>query len=131
MNVIPDFSMATLQEVIKSLYCSMFLWGLLALLVLDIITGILKATVKKELDSGIGLKGMVKHTTIVLLVLSMAVATRLINMEWVSQTFCIFYILEYILSIVENLDDMGVPFPMWLRNNFKRMRDDANEKGEY
>ena len=131
MNVIPDFSMVTLQEVIKSLYCSMLLWGLLVLLVLDIVTGILKAIMKKHLDSGIGLKGMLKHTTIVLLVLSMAIATRLINMQWVSQTFCIFYILEYILSIVENLDDMGVPFPMWLRNNFKRMQDDVNKKGEY
>lgn len=105
----------------------MLLWGLVTLISLDIITGILKAGVKGKIDSKIGLKGMIKHTTIIILVLLMGVVARLINIQWVSQSFCIYYILQYVISMLENLDEMGVPFPQWLKNIFNRMEKEYNE----
>lgn len=100
------------------------------MIIIDVLTGLLKAVATGNLDSRIGLKGMIKHTTIVLLVLVMGITTRLINMQWVSQSFCLYYSLQYIFSILENLDKMGIPFPLWLRNSFKRMGQDLDEKGE-
>lgn len=99
------------------------------MIVLDILTGILKAGVTGNIDSGMGLKGMMKHTTIVLLILVTGIVTRFINVEWANQAFCLYYILQYIFSILENLDAMGIPFPLWLRNSFKRMGQDLDEKG--
>lgn len=125
-----EFDPKHLITVFNEMYHSILLWGFLFMIVLDILTGLLKAGVTGKIDSGIGIKGLMKHTTIVLLIISMGVVTRLINVQWVSQSFCLYYILQYIFSILENLDIMGVPFPLWLRNSFKRMGQDLNEKGE-
>lgn len=127
METLPDFNPITLYQAFKNLYHSMLLWGLVTLISLDIITGILKAGVKGKIDSKIGLKGMIKHTTIIILVLLMGVVARLINIQWVSQSFCIYYILQYVISMLENLDEMGVPFPQWLKNIFNRMEKEYNE----
>lgn len=125
-----EFDPKQLITVFNAMYHSMLLWGFLLMIVLDVMTGLLKAGVTGNIDSRIGLKGLLKHTTIVLLILIMGIVTRLINVQWVSQSFCLYYILQYIFSILENLDEMGVPFPLWLRNSFKRMGQDLNEKGE-
>ena len=127
MVTLPDFNPITLQQAFKSLYHSMLLWGLVALIVLDIITGILVAVSNGKLDSKIGLKGMIKHTTIIILVVLMGVVSRLINVQWISQSFCMFYILQYVFSLLESLNAMGIPFPDWLTNMFNRMSKDYNE----
>lgn len=124
------FEPKNLIPVFDAMYHSMFLWGFFFVIILDVMTGLLKAGVTGKIDSRIGSKGLMKHTTIVLLILVMEITTRLISVQWVSETFCLYYILQYIFSILENLDEMGIPFPLWLRNNFKRMEQDLNEKGE-
>ncbi len=125
-----EFDPKMLLTVFNEMSHSMLLWGFLFMIVLDVLTGLLKAGVTGNIDSRIGLKGLMKHTAIVLLILIMGIVTRLINVQWVSQSFCLYYILQYIFSILENLDEMGIPFPLWLRNSFKRMGEDLNEKGE-
>lgn len=125
-----EFNPLMLIPVFNEMYHSMFLWGFLLMIIIDVLTGLLKAGSTGNLDSRIGLKGMLKHTTIVLLVIVMEIITRLINMQWVSQSFCLYYSLQYIFSILENLDKMGIPFPTWLRNIFKRMGQDLDEKGK-
>ena len=127
MGTLPDFDPITLQQAFKSLYHSMLLWGLVTLIALDIIMGILKAGVIGKLDSRIGLKGLIKHSIIILLVVLMGVTSRLINIQWVSQSFCMFYILQYIFSLLENLNTIGIPFPTWLENTFNRMGKDYND----
>ena len=125
-----EFNPLMLITVFNEMYHSLLLWGFMLMIIIDVLTGLLKAGVTGNLDSRIGLKGMIKHTTIILLVLIMEIVTRLINMDWVSQSFSLYYILQYIFSILENLDEVGVPFPLWLRNSFKRMGQDLNEKGQ-
>lgn len=127
MGTLTEFDPISLQQAFKTLYHSSLLWGLLTLIVLDIVMGILTAGVKGELDSRIGLKGLIKHTIIIILVVLMGVVSRLINVQWVSQSFCMFYILQYILSLLENLNHLGIPFPAWLQNMFNRMEKDYNE----
>lgn len=125
-----EFNPLMLITVFNEMYHSLLLWGFMLMIIIDVLTGLLKAGVTGNLDSRIGLKGMMKHTTIILLVLIMGFATRLINMQWASQSFCLYYILQYIFSILENLDEMKIPFPAWLRNIFKRMGQDLDEKGQ-
>ena len=125
-----EFNPLMLKTVFNEMYHSILLWGFMLMIIVDVLTGLLKAGATGNLDSRIGLKGMIKHTTIILLVLIMAFTTRLINMQWASQAFCLYYSLQYIFSILENLDEMGIPFPTWLRNSFKRMGQDLDEKGQ-
>lgn len=129
MGTLPDFNPITLQQAFKTLYHSSLLWGLLTLIALDIVMGILTAGVNGKLDSRIGLKGLIKHSIIILLVVLMGVTSRLINIQWVSQSFCMFYILQYIFSLLENLNTMGIPFPTWLENTFNRMGKEYNDGG--
>ena len=125
-----EFNPLMLKTVFNEMYHSILLWGFMLMIIVDVLTGLLKAGATGNLDSRIGLKGMIKHTTIVLLVIIMGITTRLINVEWVSQSFCLYYSLQYIFSILENLDEMGIPFPLWLRNSFKRVGQDLDEKGQ-
>ena len=127
MTMIDSFSMVALYDVLKSVNQSMFLWGLLSLIVLDVTTGILSAIVGGEVDSDVGLKGLIKHTTIIILVVFTKIIARIINIQWVSQSLCIFYILQYVFSMIENLNNMGIPFPTWLKNTFNRMSQDYDE----
>ena len=129
MGPLPDFNPMTLQQAFKTLYHSSLLWGLLTLIALDIVIGILNAGVNGKLDSRIGLKGLIKHSIIILLVVLMGVTSRLINIQWVSQSFCMFYILQYVFSLLESLNTMGIPFPAWLENTFNRMGKEYNEGG--
>ena len=44
-----------------------------------------------------------------------------------ADTLLIFYILFYAISIVENLGEMGIPIPEWLRKYIYKLSDEYNE----
>jgi len=46
-----------------------------------------------------------------------------------ADTLLIFYILFYGISIIENLGQMGIPIPSWLKKYIYKLSDEYN-KGE-
>lgn len=105
---------------------------LAVMMAVDYITGVLVAITGKSpktegggLSSKIGFVGLAKKGFIMLIVL---VATQLDkaigNTAMVFQTATVFYyIANEGLSILENADLMGVPFPAFVRTRLETMRE--------
>lgn len=96
---------------------------LVILIFLDIVTGTTKAVKNKKLNSKISTSGLLKHTTILMLATVIGIYARTLNMVAVSQTFVLGFIASYGMSLLENLEAMGIPMPKGLREMFEQMRD--------
>lgn len=100
----------------------MFIGVVLALVVLDYITGMLAAKVTGTLSSKVGYKGIPKK----LLIITMVVAAAFLDIAirvYVNPSLavclgiaCSFYAVNEGLSILENLGRAGVPYPDKLRD---------------
>ena len=96
---------------------------LVILIFLDIATGTTKAVKDKKLNSKISTSGLLKHTTILILATVIGIYARTLNMVGVSQTFVLGFIASYGLSLLENLDAIGIPMPRGLRDIFEQMQE--------
>ena len=131
----------------KELFCSIlagigtglvYLWGgfdvamqcLLVAIVLDYISGIIKAFVLKQLSSSIGFKGILKKFG-VLVVVALAVL-RVTGESGAIRTLVIYYfVANEGLSIIENMGLAGLPIPKSIKealNALKKQGDDGNAK---
>lgn len=115
---------------IKDLTQTMTFWALLSVIILDIATGKAKAMKHRVIDSTIGLNGILKHSVVLLMLIILGVFSRIAGFEQISLTIALFYILEYITSIMENLDALGVPLPEQVKIYFNRMRQQYNAQVE-
>ena len=99
-------------------------------IVFDIIIGTLKAFSNGTANSSISKTGITKHIGIVLLVMLVIIIFKPLEMESLINTVIVFYIASYILSILENLSLLGIPFPQWLKERFLILRgeNDAIER---
>lgn len=109
---------------------------LIIMMTVDYVTGVLVAVTGKSphtegggLSSKIGFVGLAKKGFIMLIVL---VATQLDkaigNTAMVFQTAAVFYyIANEGLSILENADLMGVPFPEFMRKRLESMREEKDK----
>ena len=102
--------------------------SLIILVVVDVMTGKFKAMKLGIIDSSIGTSGIIKHSTIILLTVLVYLVSRIIGMIEVGHIFKVFYILEYLTSILENLEALGIPFPDSFTRYFNRMRTDYAKK---
>lgn len=93
----------------------------------DIFFGTLKAFAKGSVNSSINKDGITKHIGIVLLVILVIIIFKPLKMESLINTVIIFYIASYILSILENLSLLGIPFPQWLKERFLILRGENDE----
>lgn len=91
---------------------------LITFIVLDYITGIIKAWYKKELSSDTGLHGLARKGTILIVLIIAVLLDRLLNEgTWVFRTLvCYFYIANEGISILENIAVLNVPFPQKLKD---------------
>ena len=99
---------------------------LFLLIGLDVIIGLCNGYIHKDLNSRFGLIGIMKHSVVVLLVLTFKVISDLYNMGDYYLLFKVFYIIQYTLSILENAYSLGIPIPKILVYRLK----DYQEKEE-
>ena len=97
--------------------------------ILDIVSGYTKAIVTKDLDSNVGLKGILKHLSVVGLVFLICPYLWLLNYPNIA-TFLINSItLTYLISIVENYDQIAPgTLPKGLSNFLRRTKEDLDNK---
>ena len=110
------------------------LYALIAFVVADYITGVLKAIAEKNLSSAIGFKGVCKKLCIFTLVgVANVLDIHIIGSGCVLRSAVIFfYISNEGISIIENAARMGLPVPQQLQNTLLRIYSDkgTNTKGE-
>ena len=133
----------------KELFCSIlagigtglvYLWGgfdvamqcLLVAIVLDYISGIIKAFVLKQLSSSIGFKGILKKFGVLVVVALAVLIDRVTGESGAIRTLVIYYfVANEGLSIIENMGLAGLPIPKSIKealNALKKQGDDGNAK---
>lgn len=91
----------------------------MALVLFDYITGVAKATIWKVTDSDASIKGIVRHTIVLISVALIWVGCQAFNAEYLAFTINIMYCLNYALSILENFGVMGIYVPKFLQNKIQ------------
>ena len=112
------------QQIIKAIFNLLdnnYIFVFLSVIIVDIITGILKGLYNKKLNSRIGLKGLIKHCCIILIVFTISVILPLMGYTTGARAIIIFYIIQYCLSIIENVGCMGVPIPPYVTKPIQQL----------
>lgn len=99
------------------------------IVITDILTGFLKSLIAKNTTSSKGISGLIKHSTLLLIASVLYPYLDIYGLSGMADTLLIFYILFYAISIVENLGEMGIPIPEWLRKYIYKLSDEYNKGG--
>lgn len=93
---------------------------LLVAIVLDYISGIIKAYNTKTLSSSIGFRGILKKVSILVIVMLAVIVDRVtINNGGIRTLVIYYFVANEGLSILENLAQAGLPIPKTLKNALK------------
>lgn len=117
------------SRMVDNPFIEAFLWAVMA----DLLTGIVKSfspRAKHKADSSIGLYGLAKHLLIMLLVITIYPVLDVLGFDTISNSVVLFYIAEYAISILENLEVMGFPIPDFLRIRFKKMAENVGKEND-
>lgn len=100
---------------------------LLIAIVLDYISGLLKAYVTKSLSSKIGIKGIIKKVGVLLIVMLSVLIDRVTGETGAIRTLVIYYfVANEGLSILENLGQAGVPIPQNIKKALQALKKESN-----
>ena len=119
--------MAAVCTLISFLFGDMegMLIALIALIILDYISGVIAAAVEKRLSSEVGAKGIAKKIFMLLIVaLANIVDINVVGDGHVLKTVTVvFYICNECISLIENAGRIGVPVPKKLLDVLEQLRD--------
>lgn len=107
------------MEIIFNLFgnCDTLLKTFLLFIIIDYITGILKAIYNKKLNSSIGAKGIVKKIGYILLVMVSYALDNLNNDGLVIRDIVLYmFIINEGISILENLSKVGIVVPKAIKD---------------
>lgn len=129
------FKTDKLLQTISATICAVcgFLWGtpdswlysLTAFMIMDYITGLISAYIRKEISSATGFRGIAKKVFIMILVaVGHVLDSRVIGDGTVCKSAVIgFYIANEGISILENAGKIGLPLPEKLVSVLKQLRN--------
>lgn len=102
--------------------------ALVTFMAVDYITGVIAAVIAQRVSSHIGFIGILRKSTILLVLIIAVLLDRLLNSGvWVFRTLvCYFYIANEGISILENAGECGVQLPPKLLNILEQLK----KKGE-
>ena len=100
---------------------------LLVAIVIDYISGLIKAYNTKTLSSSIGFRGILKKVGILLIVMLSVIVDRITIDNGGVRTLVIYYfVANEGLSVIENLAQAGLPVPKSLKNALKVIKKGNN-----
>ncbi len=104
---------------------------LVAIIVLDYMTGVLIAILNKTLDSNIGFRGLCKKMMIFALVFLAVLVDKATGTNIIRTFTIMFYIANEGISVLENAGKLGVPYPAPLKNILIQLKakNDGEEPG--
>lgn len=115
---------------------------LICVMICDYITGMTSAYIKGQLSSKKGWTGIIKKAcymaaVIVGIVLDYVVSKACAQMHievgvsfYFGLLIIVWLILNELLSIIENLSEIGVPMPEWLKKAVEKISGKIDEKGK-
>ena len=101
---------------------------LLIAIVIDYLSGMIKAFVTKTLSSQIGVRGILKKVAVLLVVMLAVLIDRVTGESGAIRTLVIYYfVANEGLSITENLAQAGVPMPKIIKDALKALKKESNK----
>lgn len=104
-------------------------WGglivaLVAMVVIDYITGLIAGAIKGQLSSKVGFRGILRKVLFFVVVAVAHIIDGLVGLAGVLETATLgFLIANEALSILENAGEIGVPIPQKLLDALAQLRD--------
>lgn len=98
------------------------------IVITDVLTGFLKSLIAKKTSSSKGISGLIKHSTLLLIASMLYPYLDIYGAGGMADTLLVFYILFYAISIVENLGEMGIPVPVWLKKYIYKLSDEYRKE---
>ncbi len=100
------------------------LWALIIIMMLDYITGVIKAVYNKQVSSEIGFKGILKKITILVIVALANIMQVLMGGNVaIREIVIMFYIANEGISILENVAAVSTKMPEQLKNILLQLRN--------
>lgn len=96
---------------------------LVSFIVLDWITGLLKAIYNKNLSSYTGFKGIIKKVVILIVVGVAVLLETNMGIPAIREIVMMFFIANEGISLLENVSQMGIPFPEKLKDILIQLRN--------
>ena len=123
-----------MESVVKEIQFTHRYWVLLLPLILmsaDIVTGWIQATINNTWDStkmrtGLFRKSGEMLVIVIAYVISVAIALPVDIPAWIAVYICIMEVI----SVCENLDQAGVPMPVWITRRLKKVAKDLSDGDE-
>ncbi len=103
------------------------LYALTAVMVMDYVTGLIKAAYQKRVSSEIGYKGILKKLCILVTVALANVVQSLTGTAALRETVIMFYITNEAISILENIAAVSQKMPEKLKNALLQLRNGKDE----
>lgn len=104
--------------------------ALVALVILDYITGVLKAISTKTLSSAIGFKGLIRKIVIFIVVATSVIVQNVIGDSVpLREIVIIFFICNEGISLLENASEF-IPIPQKLKDILIQLRDKEDQENE-
>lgn len=109
--------------------CDGLLYALTAFMILDYVTGVISAYVRREISSSVGYRGIARKVFIMVLVaVGHILDTQVIGSGSVCRSAVAgFYISNEGISILENAARIGLPLPEKLRDILAKLKDDSQK----
>ena len=100
-------------------------------IIIDYITGILRAIYTKKLSSKIGAKGIIKKVGYIFIVILAALLDKLLNSTGNIRNIVIYmFIANEGISILENWTNMGIKIPKILKDKFNDINKDIDDNNK-
>lgn len=90
----------------------------------DVITGYVRAAFVRKTNSTKGLFGLVKHTIVLVTIISVYPYLISLGYAWLAQTIVWGYIINYLTSITENWGEMGLWLPPQIKQILVKLQSD-------
>ena len=103
------------------------LYALTAVMVMDYVTGLIKAAYQKRVSSEIGYKGILKKLCILVTVALANVVQSLTGTAALRETVIMFYITNEAISKLENIAAVSQKMPEKLKNALLQLRNGKDE----
>ena len=111
--------------------CDILFKTLLVFIIIDYITGLLRAIYTKELSSKIGAKGIIKKVGYIFIVILAALLDKLLNSTGNIRNIVIYmFIANEGISILENWTSMGIKIPKILKDKFNDINKDIDDNNK-
>lgn len=103
---------------------------LLTAMVLDYISGMLKAFYLGEVSSRKGYKGLIKKVGILFTIVVANLTDLILGLTIFRSAICMFFCMNELISVLENISALGIPIPDILKDKLIQTKGNSeNSKG--